>query len=74
MEDYVINVSNIEELQTINNIKELDKIFDKAKKTIVNGAAVLLVRKQMNGPASKFDELTTLTELDDYKNRVYKYL
>lgn len=74
MKEYVINVTHIEELQTISNIKELDKIFARAKSTIVNGEPVLLVRKQTSGLTEKFDELTTLDALKEYKDGVYKYL
>lgn len=74
MKEYIINVTHIEELQTISNIKELDKIFARAKSTIVNGEPVLLVRKQANGLTEKFDELTTLDALKEYKDGVYKYL
>ncbi|MGN6401261.1 MAG: hypothetical protein ACTHMD_12450 [Flavisolibacter sp.] len=74
MKEYVINVTQIEELQMISNIKELDQIFEKAKSTIVNGEPVLLVRRQANGVTQKFDELTTLDTLSEYKNSVYKYL
>jgi len=74
MKEYVINVTHIEELQTIGNINELDKIFVRAKSTIVNGESVLLVRKQANGLTEKFDELTTLDALKEYKDGVYKYL
>jgi len=74
MKEYVINVTHIEELQTISNINELDKIFARAKSAIVNGESVLLVRKQANGLTEKFDELTTLDALKEYKDGVYKYL
>ena len=74
MKEYVINVTQIEELQMISNIKELDQIFEKAKSTNVNGEPVLLVRRQANGVTQKFDELTTLDTLSEYKNSVYKYL
>ncbi|MGN6163997.1 MAG: hypothetical protein ACTHOF_05580 [Flavisolibacter sp.] len=74
MKEYVINVTQIEELQMISNVKELDKIFERAKSTIVNGEPVLLVRRQANGATEKFDELTTLDALSEYKNSVYKYL
>jgi hypothetical protein len=74
MQEYKIDVGNIEELQTIKNLGELDRIFDRAKQTIVNGESVLLMRRQIGGASEKFDELTTLEELADYKNKVYKYL
>lgn len=74
MREYVINVSRIEELQTLNDINELEKIFFKAQSTIVNGEIVILVRKDKQGAAQKFDELSTLDDLDRYKRSVFKYL
>lgn len=71
---YVIDVSRIEELQTLGDINELEKIFSKAKSTIVNGEAVTLVRKSKNTPAQKFDELSTLEDLERYRKSVFKYL
>ena len=74
MTAYVINVADIEEYQTIRNMDELDKIFTRAKSTIVNGEPVLLVRRQGQGKAEKFDQLTTLEDLAAYRKRVYQYL
>jgi hypothetical protein len=74
MQEYVIDVAQIEELQTIGNTNELDKIFERAKQTIVNGERVLLVRKKLNQAPEKFDAFTTLEELAQYKKQVYKYL
>ncbi len=74
MQDYIINVNDIEEWQTINNMIELERVFDRAKQAIVNGKSVLLTRRQHSGNIEKFDELRTLDELTDYKDRVYKYL
>lgn len=74
MQDYTINVTQIEELQTINNTDELDTIFTRAKSAIVNGAKVLLVRKEASGKANKFDEMDTLEELEKYRERVFRYL
>jgi len=73
MQEYIIDVSKIEKLQTISNVNELNTIFERAKSTIVNGEKVLLVRKS-NGSLQKFDEFSTLEELADYKKTVYKYL
>jgi len=73
MQEYIIDITQIEELQTISNRNELDKIFGRAKQTIVNGEAVLMVRSK-NNSSEKFDELTTLEELNEFKTRVYKYL
>ena len=74
MKEYVIDVGKVEELQTINNRNELETIFDRANSTIVNGEKVVLVRKQKNGKAEKFDELTTQADLEEYRKSVFKYL
>ena len=74
MQEYKIDVTLIEELQNTSNTHALDKIFTRAKSTIVNGEKVLLERREANGRTEKFDELTTLEALDDYKRTVYKYL
>lgn len=70
----MIDVSRIEELQTLNDKDELENIFSRAKSTIVNGEKVLLVRKEKSGNSEKFDELSTEDELDQYKKRVFRYL
>ena len=74
MQNYIINVVQIEELQTTNDVDELSRIFGKAKSTIVNGEQVLLVRKFPDGHSEKFDQLTTLEDLEMYQKRIYKYL
>ena len=74
MREYVINVSGIEELQTLNDKNELENIFSRAKSTIVNGEKVLLVRKDKSGKIEKFDEINTEDELELYRQRVFKYL
>ena len=74
MKDYTINVTEIEELQTIKNINGLENIFARAKSAIVNGAIVILVRREASGKANKFDEIDTLETLEAYKKGVFKYL
>jgi hypothetical protein len=74
MRDYEINVTKIEELQTIKDVDSLDQIFDRAYKTVVGGASVVLLRQNGNAKGEKFDELTTEDDLAAYKERVYKYL
>jgi hypothetical protein len=74
MTEYLIEVTKIEELQTLNDKDELEKIFDRAKSTIVNGERVLMIRKDRTGASEKFDEFSTLEDLDNYKRRVFKYL
>lgn len=74
MREYVIDVSRIEELQTLNDKNELEKIFSRAQSTIVNGETVMLVRKDRSGTSQKFDELSTLEDLERYRKSVFKYL
>jgi hypothetical protein len=74
MNDYVINVTQIEELQTIRNTEELENIFGRAKSAVVNGAKVILVRKEASGKVNKFDAIDTLEDLDKYQKGVFKYL
>jgi len=74
MREYLIDVAKIEELQTLNDKDELEKIFSKAQSTIVNGENVILVRKERNGSSQKFDEFSTLEDLKRYKKSVFKYL
>lgn len=74
MEDYIINVTQIEEYQNISNRDALEEIFAKAKSAVVNGASVLLVRKESKDKAIKFDEMDTLEALEEYHKQVFKYL
>ena len=74
MREYVIDVSRIEELQNLKDTNELEKIFSRARSTIVNGEIVMLVRKDKSGTAQKFDEFSTLEDLDRYRKSVFKYL
>lgn len=74
MQQYVINVAQIEEWQMIKNITELDKLFARAGSVLVGGGTVVLVRQDRNGKKEKFDEITTLEDLGEYKKQVYKYL
>ncbi len=74
MEDYIINVGQIEELQMINDVTGLDGIFQRAKRTLVGGGVVALVRKQRSGQVDRFDEFSTLDDLEAYRKNVYKYL
>jgi hypothetical protein len=74
MQDYTINVTQIEDLQTINNTDEMENIFTRAKSAIVNGAKVILVRKEPSGKVNKFDEMDTLEDLEKYRERVFRYL
>ena len=74
MEDYTIDVGRVEELQMINDIQELEIIFQKAKSAIVNGATVHLARKNNARGLTPFEHISTLPDLSAYKKSVYKYL
>ena len=74
MREYVINVAQIEDLQMTKDTDLLENIFQRAKSTIVNGEKVVLVRQGKEGAGQKFEEFTTLDELQQYKKRVFKYL
>ncbi len=74
MEDYIINVGKIEEWQMINDITSLDEVFQRAKRALVGGGAVVLVREQRSGEAWKVDQFTNLEDFETYRKNVYKYL
>jgi len=74
MEDLIIRVNKIEELQTINDTNALNELFARAKRALVGGASVTLTRVQPSGEEYKFEEFTTLPDLEEYKKNVYKYL
>ncbi len=74
MKPYNINVVEIEALQTISDQVALNKIFEQAKSTIVNGEVVTLYRKTTERPVQNFDTITTLEDLEDYRKGVFKYL
>jgi hypothetical protein len=74
MEDYIINVGKVEEWQTIKDTKSLNELFQRAKRTLVGGGTVALVREQRNGEAYRFEEFTDLDDFEKYRNDVYKYL
>ncbi len=74
MNEFEINVTEVEELQMTNSIADLEQIFSKAKSIIVQGETVALVRKNTDGSTYKFDELTTEADLENYKQTVFKYL
>ena len=73
MNSYVINVTEVENLQHTSDSAELERIFSRARSTIVNGEPVILARKQSER-MEKFDEITTLDDLEDYRKTVFKYL
>ena len=74
MEDYIINVGKVEEWQMVKDIAALDEVFRRAKRTLVGGGTVALVREQRNGDAYRFEEFTNLDDFEQYRKNVYKYL
>jgi len=74
MEDFIINVGQVEEMQMIKDTQSLDEIFQRAKKNLVGGGMVILVREQRSGDSWRVGELTNLEDFDEYKKKVYKYL
>jgi hypothetical protein len=67
-------VGKVEEWQMTNDTAELNRLFEQAKRVLVGGGIVALVREQRSGEAYRFEEFTDLEEFDRYKRNVYKYL
>jgi hypothetical protein len=59
MPEYFINVNKVEELQTIRDRNELESLFIKARRTIIQGGQVVLVRQQPSGETYRFDAFNT---------------
>jgi hypothetical protein len=74
MQEFIIDVTQVEEWQTIADLDSLERLFQRAKSTIVNGERVLLVRSDRSGKKAQFDEFTTLEELERYRQTVFRYL
>ena len=74
MDDYIINVGKVEEWQMINDITSLDEVFQRAKRVLVGGGIVALVREQRDGSSWKVDEFSSLEDFEKYRENVYKYL
>ncbi|WP_298734299.1 hypothetical protein [uncultured Chitinophaga sp.] len=74
MEDYIIVVNRIEELQSIQDRQELERIFDKARRTIIGGMDVILVRENRNGQQEKFDTLSNEQDFEEYRKRVFRLI
>jgi hypothetical protein len=74
MEDYIISVGKVEEWQMTNDLAALDVVFDRAKRVLVGGGIVALVREQRSGEVYRFEEFSTPEDFEVYKIRVYKNL
>jgi hypothetical protein len=58
----------------INDIASLDDVFQRAKRVLVGGGTVALVREQRDGSSWKVEEFSNLDDFEAYKKNVYKYL
>ena len=74
MEDYEINIGKVEEWQMINDISSLNEVFQRAKRVLVGGGTVALIRAQRDGTTWKVDEFSNLEDFEKYRENVYKYL
>jgi len=74
MVEYIISVGKVEEWQMTNDIASLDRMFERAKRVLVGGGIVVLVREQRSGEVYRFEEFSTLGDFEEYRRRVYKYL
>jgi hypothetical protein len=74
MEDLIISVNDIEEWQTLNDMDSLGRVFRKAHSVLVGGGKVVLERVQSSGQRYKFEEFSSLDDLEAYRKNVYKYL
>jgi hypothetical protein len=74
MAEFIIIVNQIEEYQMLNDRQSLDAIFRKAQSAVVGGEVVALVRQNANGRKDRFEEISTLEDLNTYKKNVYKYV
>jgi hypothetical protein len=74
MEDYIISVGKVEEWQMTSDVAALDLMFDRAKRVLVGGGVVALVREQRSGDVYRVEELSTLEDLEEYRKGVYRWL
>ena len=74
MDDYLISVGKVEEWQMTNDIAALDVVFERAKRALVGGGIVALVREQRSGEVYRVEEFSTLEDLEKYKSGVYRWL
>jgi hypothetical protein len=57
-----------------NDVTELENLFRRAKRALVGGGIVALVRQQRSGESYRFEEFTNLEDFEQYKNNIFKYL
>jgi hypothetical protein len=74
MGDYIISVGNVEEWQMTNDIAALDLVFDRAKRVLVGGGVVALVREHRTGEVYRVEEFSTLVDFEKYRKGVYRWM
>lgn len=74
MEDFVIVVNLIEELQLIQDRQKLEQIFEKAKRVIIGGQNVILMREDRNGRQEKFETFSNEYDFEEYRKQVFRFL
>ncbi len=74
MEDFIIDVGQVEEWQMISDLTALETLFQRAKAVLVGGGKVALVRRHRSGESYRFEEFTNLEDFGEYKKGVLKYL
>jgi hypothetical protein len=74
MEDYIISVGKVEEWQMTNDVAALDKVFERARRALVGGGVVALVREERSGEVYRFEEFSALEDLEAYRKGVYRWL
>jgi hypothetical protein len=74
MEDYIISIGKVEEWQMTNDIAALDVVFDRAKRVLVGGGIVALVREQRSGDVYRVEEFSALEDFEKYRKGVYRFL
>ncbi|HXD76972.1 MAG TPA: hypothetical protein VN616_04145 [Puia sp.] len=74
MEDYIISIGNVEEWQMTNDVTALDTVFERAKRVLVGGGIVALVREHRSGEVYRFEEFSNLEDFEVYKRNVYRHL
>ena len=72
--EYIINVSEVEELQMTKSIADLETIFSRAKSIIVQGGIVILERQNADGSSYRFEEISTEEDLQKYHEKTFQYL
>ena len=74
MPDLEINVTQVEEWQTLGDRDALEQLFARAERVIIGGGEVILVRAKGKGKGERFDTITTEDDLKTYREQVFKYL